>query len=72
MIAYDLRVHGHDWQVALMCRFNGNAEIEEMRIYSRPWPVTALFRGEIYMLIRQDYGAEYWQGENPLIAIGED
>ena len=27
-----------------------------MRIYSRPWPVTAIFRGEIYKLLRENYG----------------
>ncbi|WP_033825520.1 hypothetical protein [Kitasatospora sp. MBT63] len=70
--AYDLHVHGHTWQVAAVFRFNGDAEIEDMLIYSRPWPVTAFFRGEIFKLLRPNYGPEFWQGENPLTALGED
>jgi hypothetical protein len=70
--AYDLRVHGHTFQIAALFRFNSDAEIEDMRIYSRPWPVTAMFRGEIYKLLRENYGPEFWQGENPLVALGED
>ena len=71
IVAYDLHVHGHTFQVAAVFRFNGDAEIEDMRIYSRPWPVTAMFRGEIYKLLRENYGPEFWQGENPLVALGE-
>ena len=31
-------------------------EIADMRLYSRPWPVTAFFRGEAYKLIRDQFG----------------
>jgi hypothetical protein len=70
IVAYDLHVHGHIWQVGAVFRFNGEAEIEDMQIYSRPWPLTAIFRGEIYKFLREDYGPEFWQGENPLVAPG--
>lgn len=71
IVAYDMHVHGHTFQVAVVFRFNADAQIEDMRIYSRPWPVAAMFRGEIYKLLRENYGPEFWQGENPLTALGE-
>jgi hypothetical protein len=42
-----------------------------MRIYSRPWPVTALFRGEVYKLLRATLGPSFWRGQPPLVALGE-
>jgi hypothetical protein len=72
LVVYDTHVHGHYWQLAAVFRLNADAEIEDMRIYSRPWPVTAFFRGEVYKLLREDLGPQFWQGQNPLIALGED
>jgi hypothetical protein len=70
-VAYDAHVHGHRWQVAAVFGLNSDAEINDMRIYSRPWPVTAFFRGEIYKLLRGTLGPNYWQGESPLLSLGE-
>src|ERR1700677_4849658 len=47
---YDGSVHGHVFQIAAVFTLNQDAQIADMRIYSRPWPVTALFRGEVYKL----------------------
>ena len=69
---YDGSVHGHVIQIGAIFTLNAAAEIADMRIYSRPWPVTALFRGEVYKLLRPVLGPEFWQGPPPLAALGED
>ncbi len=68
---YDGLVHGHVIQIAAVFTMNSANEIADMRIYSRPWPVTALFRGEVYKLLRTTLGDEFWQGVHPLAALGE-
>jgi len=68
---YDGVVHGHVFQIAAVFGLSQAGEIADMRIYSRPWPVTALFRGEVYKLLRGTLGDEFWQGEPPLVALGE-
>jgi hypothetical protein len=50
---------------------NSGGEINDMRIYSRPWPVTALFRGEVFKLLRGVLGPKFWQGQHPLVAPGD-
>jgi hypothetical protein len=71
VVAYDASVHGHTWQLAAIFGFNDGGELKDMRIYSRPWPVTALFRGEVYKLLRGILGPSFWQGQPPLVALGE-
>jgi hypothetical protein len=66
---YDSHVHGHVWQIAGVLSANQDGEITDMRMYSRPWPITALFRGEAYKLLRDALGAEFWEGESPLAAL---
>ena len=68
---YDGSVHGHVFQIAAVFTLNQDAQIADMRIYSRPWPVTALFRGEVYKLLRSTLGEEFWQGQPPLLALGK-
>jgi hypothetical protein len=68
---YDAKVHGHAFQVAAVFTLGEARDLADMRIYSRPWPVTALFRGEVYKLLRDTLGEEFWQGQNPLVALGE-
>jgi hypothetical protein len=68
---YDAEVHGHAWQLAAVFTLNGSRDLSDMRIYSRPWPVSALFRGEAYKLLQNTLGEEFWQGQNPLVALGE-
>jgi hypothetical protein len=70
-VSYDGMVHGHTWQVAAILGLNSGGEIGDMRIYSRPWPVTALFRGEVFKLLRGVLGPEFWLGQPPLVALGE-
>jgi hypothetical protein len=71
VVAYDAEVHGHQWQLTAVFALNAQGQIADMRIYSRPWPVTALFRGEVYKLLQDTLGPQFWQGQNPLIALGE-
>ncbi|MFD9125481.1 hypothetical protein [Kitasatospora sp. NPDC059571] len=71
VMVYDATVHGHTWQLAGVCGLDGSGRIDDMRIYSRPWPVTAFFRGEGYKLMRDRLGPQYWQGEDPLAVLGE-
>jgi hypothetical protein len=71
VVVFDTTVHGHTWQLAGVYGLDDAGKIADMRLYSRPWPVTAFFRGEAYKLIRDQFGPEYWQGENPLVALGE-
>ena len=71
VVVSDAMVHGHTWQLAAVYGLDDAGKIADMRLYSRPWPVTAFFRGEVYKLIRDQFGPEYWQGENPLVALGE-
>lgn len=72
VVAYDAAVHGHTWQLAAVFGLNDHGELSDMRIYSRPWPVTALFRGEVYKLLRDLLGPSFWQGQHPLVALGEE
>ncbi|MFC5197075.1 hypothetical protein, partial [Streptomyces kaempferi] len=71
VMVYDATVHGHTWQLAGVCSLDGSGKIDDMRIYSRPWPVSAFFRGEGYKLMRDRLGPQYWQGEHPLAVLGE-
>jgi len=71
VVLYDARVHGHAWQLGAVFGLDGDGEIADMRVYSRPWPVSAFFRGEVYKLLRDRLGPQYWQGENPLVVLGE-
>lgn len=71
VVVFDATVHGHTWQLAGVYGLDDAGKIADMRLYSRPWPVTAFFRGEAYKLLRDQFGPEYWQGENPLVALGE-
>ena len=71
VVAYDASVHGHTFQLAAIFGFNDGGELGDMRIYSRPWPVTALFRGEVDKLLRGILGPSFWQGQPPLVVLGE-
>ena len=71
VVMFDATVHGNTWQLAGVYGLDDAGKIADMRLYSRPWPVTAFFRGEAYKLMRDQFGPEYWQGENPLVTLGE-
>lgn len=59
VVVFDATVHGHTWQLAGVYGLEDAGKIADMRLYSRPWPVTAFFRGEAYKLLRDQFGPEY-------------
>jgi hypothetical protein len=62
---FDGLVDGNTIQLVAMFGLNERSEIDEIRIFSRPWPVTARFRAEMYDRLRSDLGPEFWQGPDP-------
>ena len=62
---FDGVVNGNVLQLVAIFGLNDNSEISDIRIFSRPWPVTAYFRAEMYDLLADILGPEYWQGPSP-------
>jgi hypothetical protein len=62
---FDGMVEGNVLQLVAVFGLNGQGEIDEIRIFSRPWPVTAYFRAHMYKLLNDILGPEYWQGPSP-------
>jgi hypothetical protein len=62
---FDGVVEGNALQLVAIFGLNGQGEVDEIRIFSRPWPVTAYFRAGMYKLLNDILGAEYWQGPSP-------
>jgi hypothetical protein len=64
-VLYDETVEGNAIQVAAVFTLNEREEVADIRIFSRPWPVTALFRSQMFELLSDVLGPEYWQGPDP-------
>jgi hypothetical protein len=62
---FDGLVDGHTLQLVALFGLNDHSEINEIRIFSRPWPVTAHFRAEMYEILKDDLGPEFWRGPDP-------
>jgi hypothetical protein len=62
---FDGVVEGNALQLVAIFGLNGRGEVDEIRIFSRPWPVTAYFRAGMYKLLNDILGPEYWQGPSP-------
>lgn len=62
---FDGTVSGNVLQLVAIFGLNDNSEISDIRIFSRPWPVTAYFRAGMYDLLTDILGPEYWQGPSP-------
>ena len=62
---FDGVVAGNVLQLVAIFGLNEQGQIEEIRIFSRPWPVTAYFRAGMYKLLNDILGPEYWQGPSP-------
>jgi hypothetical protein len=62
---FDGTVDGHTLQLAAIFTLNTDSEIAEIRIFSRPWPITARFRAGMYELLKNALGPEFWQGPDP-------
>jgi hypothetical protein len=63
---FDGLVDGNTLQLVAMFGFNDSSEINEIRIFSRPWPITARFRTGMYLLLKDALGPEFWQGPDPM------
>jgi hypothetical protein len=63
--AFDGIVNGHVLQLVAIFGLNDKSEISDIRIFSRPWPVTAYFRAGMYDLLADILGPEYWLGPSP-------
>jgi hypothetical protein len=68
---FDGLVDGNALQLVAMFGLNERSEINEIRIFSRPWPVTAHFRAEMYELLNEALGPEFWQGPDPRAPISD-
>jgi hypothetical protein len=68
---FDGTVDGHILQLVAIFTLNTDSEIAEIRIFSRPWPITAHFRAEMYELLKDVLGPEFWQGPDPREPITE-
>jgi hypothetical protein len=62
---FDGVVEGNVLQLVAIFTVNDKSELEEIRIFSRPWPVTAYFRKGMYGLLNSILGPEFWQGPDP-------
>ena len=63
---FDGLVDGNTLQLVAMFGFNDSSEINEIRIFSRPWPITARFRTGMYERLKGALGPEFWQGPDPM------
>jgi hypothetical protein len=64
-VLYDGAIDGSSLQVAAVFTLNGREEVSDIRIFSRPWPITAYFRARMHPLLSDLLGPEYWQGPSP-------
>ncbi|MET7746076.1 hypothetical protein [Streptomyces sp. NPDC005385] len=64
-VVIDEYVDGHVQQLVEMFTLNDAGEVEEIRIFTRPWLVTAHFRTRMYALLKDTLGADFWEGPDP-------
>lgn len=64
-VVIDELVDGHVQQLVEMFTLNAEGEVGEIRIFTRPWLVTAHFRKRMYALLKTSLGPEYWMGPDP-------
>ncbi|MEU4170404.1 hypothetical protein AB0F46_26450 [Streptomyces sp. NPDC026665] len=64
-VAIDEYVDGHVQQLVEIFALDDAGDVEEIRIFTRPWLVTAHFRKKMYALLKETLGPEYWEGPDP-------
>ena len=69
--AFDGKVDGHTLQLVALFGLNQDSDIDEIRIFSRPWPITHQFRVQMYERLKDMLGPEYWQGPDPRAPIDQ-
>jgi hypothetical protein len=58
-------VDGHVLQLVEIFTLNAEGEVGEIRIFTRPWLVTAYFRKRMHAQLNDILGPELWQGPDP-------
>ncbi|MFD2119273.1 hypothetical protein ACFSNO_06600 [Streptomyces cirratus] len=64
-VVIDELVDGHVQQLVEMFTLNDAGEVGGIRIFTRPWLVTAHFRKNMYALLKETLGPEFWEGPDP-------
>ncbi|MFF5480872.1 hypothetical protein ACFY5C_26535 [Streptomyces sp. NPDC012935] len=64
-VVIDEYVDGHVQQLVEMFTLNDAGEVGAIRIFTRPWLVTAHFRKNMYALLKETLGPEFWEGPDP-------
>jgi hypothetical protein len=64
-VLFDGHIDDNVLQLAAIFGLNPDQELEQIRIFSRPWPITAYFRARMYPLLSDLLGPEYWRGRDP-------
>ncbi|SEN74240.1 hypothetical protein [Actinacidiphila rubida] len=64
-VVIDEYVDRHVQQLVEVFTLDDEGEVAELRIFTRPWLVTAHFRKRMYALLKDTLGPEYWEGPDP-------
>ncbi|MFJ7075556.1 hypothetical protein [Streptomyces sp. NPDC098781] len=64
-VVIDEYVDGHVQQLVEIFTLNDAGEVAEIRIFTRPWLVTAHFRKNMYALLKETLGPDFWGGPDP-------
>lgn len=64
-VVIDEYVEDHVQQLVEMFTLGPEGEVAEIRIFTRPWLVTAHFRKKMYALLKDTLGPEFWEGPDP-------
>jgi hypothetical protein len=62
---FDGTVEGNTLQLVAVFSLDEASEVSHIRIFTRPWPVTAYLRAGMYPLLKDVLGPEFWQGPDP-------
>ncbi|MFG2793397.1 hypothetical protein [Streptomyces sp. NPDC048419] len=64
-VVIDEFVDGHVQQLVEIFTLDEAGDVAEIRIFTRPWRVTAHFRQRMYTLLKDLLGPEFWEGPDP-------
>jgi hypothetical protein len=70
-IVIDEFVDDHVMQLVEIFALNTEGEVNEIRVFSRPWLVTAHFRKRMHALLTDVLGPELWQGPDLRVLLSE-
>ncbi|SHN27573.1 hypothetical protein [Actinacidiphila paucisporea] len=64
-VVIDEFVDGHVQQLVEVFTLDAGGDVAGIRVFTRPWLVTAHFRKRMYDLLHDTLGPEFWQGPDP-------